>query len=78
MYNSPWHTIAKPMVYNTGPRVLQSHTVYNTHDGYVLQFELKSKVGRVKQEQAQQSTNAAVNIRQGIGHSSLKKKKKIK
>ena len=37
-----------------------------------LQFELKSKVGRVEQEPAQQSTNAAVNIRQGIGHSSLK------
>ena len=60
------------MVYNTGLHVLQSHTVYNTRDGNLLQFKLKAKVGRVKQEQALQSTDASVNVRRGIGHNSLK------
>ena len=56
----------------------QVHTKHNSPYGlqsthvYGLQFEMKSKVGRVKQEQAQQSTNTAVNIRQGIVNSSLK------
>ena len=48
---------------------------YNPGIGFTVWTESK-KAGRVKQEQAQQSTNAAVNIRQGIGHSSLKYKKK--
>ena len=76
--------LQQPMAYN-------AHTYYNliwftplihisTPMAYDLQFELKAKVGRVKQEQAQHSTHAAVNIRQGIGHSSLKniRKNKIK
>ena len=29
---------------------------FDTHDGYVLQSVLKSKAGRVNQEQAQKST----------------------
>ena len=73
---------SKPMCYVTkailqNPRfATQVHTKHNSSYGlqstqvYGLQFELKSKAGRVIQEQAQQSTNAAVNIRQGIGHSS--------
>ena len=75
---------SKPICYVTktilqNPRFTkQVHTKHNSPYGlqstqvYGLQFELKSKAGRVIQEQAQQSTNAAVNIRQGIGHSSLK------
>ena len=54
------------------PYGLQSTQVYD------LQFELKAKVSTVKQEQAQQNTNAAVNIRQGIAHSSFKIEEKIK
>ena len=63
---------------------MQVHTKHNSPYGlqstqvYDLQFELKAKVSTVKQEQAQQNTNAAVNIWQGIGHSSLKIKEKNK
>ena len=52
--HSRWFTTAHGI---QCPYVLQSIQVYG------LQFELKAKAGRVNQEQAQQSTNAAVNIR---------------
>ena len=71
MYKSPWHSIYKITVYNTGPYHLQQ-PIRITIQVYGLQFELKATAGRVRQEQAKQSTNTTANIRQGIGHSSLK------
>ena len=73
------YDVQQSMLYNDKTHGLQyrsiwfttAHTDYNSGIGFTVRTETK-KAGIVKQEQAQQSTNAAVNIREAIGQSSLK------
>ena len=73
------YDVQQPMTYDYKTHGLQyrsiqfttAHMDYNPGIGFTIWTESK-KAGRVKQEQAQQSTNAAVIMRQGIDHNSLK------